>query len=135
MNGLTANEIGRRLIEYVNTRRHKEAKVYTYGKRLSLGKLALLSGISYEQLRCFFEKKDRKLSLDAIDKILYGLDMTVLDLIRPEELAARYDSYSRFSRYHIRRDAASLTASGESPSTENSTMPPQISLDSAPDTE
>lgn len=108
------NDIARRLLIYIDNKRNTPfTGKLNGGKRFSLRKLAESSGLSYWAIVNYVIRRDRPLSLNAIDNLMYGLGINVTDLLQPHELAPKYDEFSRQVRYQVRR-----RSSGKSPSTE-----------------
>ncbi len=123
---LTLNELAARLLSYIDNKRtasgcgHKSA-----GIRFSVAKLARDSGITYRAACSYIIYRDRRMSLDVCDALMYGLGIGVLDLVQPHDLVAVFDSFDRQVQYTVRRDGNNgkyqrvkpEPPSGESPST------------------
>lgn len=101
---LYSQDLARRLLAIIAEKRQADK----HNRRgFNLKKLSAQSGIPYWTLIDYCTRQTVALTLQQMDKILYAMGLSVLDLIEPKELADRYDSYDRVSRYLIRRKSAS----------------------------
>lgn len=120
-------ELARRLVLEVDNRRTAKScgSAAVGSNRFSLAKLSRDSGINYHTLIGLFVKRNRRLTLDTIDKVLYGMKLSVVDLMTAPELVTRYESLGADRRYKARGRALSGNPPG-TPGTENK---PEKSLD------
>lgn len=129
-------DITRRVLAHIDAKRKAPgAGRAAHLNGFSLQKLARESGIPYWTLYDYVARRSVPISLSQLDHILYGLKMSILDFIKPEELAERFDSYDAVSRYNIKRFSKGILPSGKprrprgTTSTKNSTNGLTISLD------
>jgi hypothetical protein len=77
-----------RLIRYIERRRAEDRTKYTPRVRFSMANLSRATGIPYMTLQHYFYYRDRPIDIAALDKILWGLKLSTLDLIEPNELVS-----------------------------------------------
>jgi hypothetical protein len=86
--GLFFNTMAARLIAKINAKVRNDKK-FIPSRRVSVGEICRISGIGRIRLYGLLRYQS-KITLNETDRLLYALNLTVLDLLTTEELAEQY---------------------------------------------
>lgn len=106
-------EITKRVIAEIDRRRTTPLakSMACVGRGFNMRTFAASCGIGYWSMVRYVVRKNLVPPMEVVDKMLYGLGMSILDFIEPREFVSKFNEFGRQTRYDIRRTATS----GKSP--------------------
>lgn len=101
-------QLAQRFISKLDERRAYIQKRYQRKHWITRRSLAEKTGMSYEAVMHYLHRKDRKMSFEVLDKLMWAANITVLDLLEPNEIFSYLESLDYVQRNVLRGQFKSL---------------------------